>query len=572
MPLDSPARHGKGKEPINSLSPTITLQPQNKSILSNQTVALTVSADGDTLLQYQWYQGTSSDTTTPVSGATNANLTTPMLTATTSYWVRVTNDYKSTDSSTATVTVSGTPSVPTDLNGTAISPSSILLTWTASTGNVAATGYNVYRDGAPIGTSTTASYSDTGLTAATAYAYSISAYTAAGDTSAQTASVSVTTQLSGAQTCQVTDVTTLTAALADAAANPSATFTINLAPGTYTLAPSALADLSIAGTTLQGPTSDSPAILDGSALTDGVIFNITASVVTLSNLKLTNAANHAIAIQSGANTGTIANCIFSRTTEAAGAMIDGTGCDGWTVTGNTISEGVADTSATAEPAIHFYAEASNTIITDNIILNCDQGIGLGSATSTHTSGTIRNNMIADDRTTGNPGAGISLESTTNTVVDNNTLYSTNSYDNSIEYNNCSGVSIRNNLASKAITGSTSMETTLTTNYTPAQATWFIAPASADLRLNSAVPNVVDAGTPIDDLTMDIEGDPGPPAAATTSVPTNTPAAPPAPARVAVRRARVVPVRRHRPRQVRAAVQVPAVAEIGSNQTQAPAGI
>ena len=62
---------------------------------------------------YQWYEGTSGTTTTPV-GTNSASFTTPALTATKSYWVRVTstcNGSTSVNSSTATLTVSTASSI-----------------------------------------------------------------------------------------------------------------------------------------------------------------------------------------------------------------------------------------------------------------------------------------------------------------------------------------------------------------------------------------------------------------------------------------------------------------------------
>ncbi len=54
---------------------------------------------------YQWYQGLSGDTSKPLSGATNNSFTTPPLTATTSYWVAVTQNGSTVDSTTVTVNV-----------------------------------------------------------------------------------------------------------------------------------------------------------------------------------------------------------------------------------------------------------------------------------------------------------------------------------------------------------------------------------------------------------------------------------------------------------------------------------
>jgi hypothetical protein len=53
------------------------------------------------------------------------------------------------------------------------------------------TGHKIYRNGTQVGTSTTASYSDTGLLASTVYTYTISAYDAANNNSAQSMSMGV---------------------------------------------------------------------------------------------------------------------------------------------------------------------------------------------------------------------------------------------------------------------------------------------------------------------------------------------------------------------------------------------
>jgi parallel beta-helix repeat protein len=75
------------------------------------------------------------------------------------------------------------PSVPIGLTGTAVSSSVVSLSWTASTDNVGVTGYHIYRDDTEIGTSTTTSYTDTGLAADTTYSYAVAAYDEAGNLS-----------------------------------------------------------------------------------------------------------------------------------------------------------------------------------------------------------------------------------------------------------------------------------------------------------------------------------------------------------------------------------------------------
>lgn len=88
-------------------APTITTQPQSQTIQSSQSANLSVAASGSAPLAYQWYQGSSGDTGSPVGGATSATLNTGPLTATVSGWVRVSNACGHADSVTATITVTG---------------------------------------------------------------------------------------------------------------------------------------------------------------------------------------------------------------------------------------------------------------------------------------------------------------------------------------------------------------------------------------------------------------------------------------------------------------------------------
>lgn len=86
------------------------------------------------------------------------------------------------------------PAAPTGLSATAASSSRIDLGWTASTDNVGVSGYRVYRDGTQIADVGGTSYSDTGLTAATMYSYTVAAYDAAGNVSGKSSGASATTE------------------------------------------------------------------------------------------------------------------------------------------------------------------------------------------------------------------------------------------------------------------------------------------------------------------------------------------------------------------------------------------
>ncbi|MCX6855947.1 MAG: putative Ig domain-containing protein, partial [Verrucomicrobia bacterium] len=82
----------------------ITTSPAATSIVSGQSTTLTVTASGDGPLTYAWFRGASGTTTNPV-GSNSDSFTTPVLTATTSYWVRVTNAANPTGANSATATV-----------------------------------------------------------------------------------------------------------------------------------------------------------------------------------------------------------------------------------------------------------------------------------------------------------------------------------------------------------------------------------------------------------------------------------------------------------------------------------
>ncbi|KFE62306.1 carbohydrate binding domain-containing protein [Hyalangium minutum] len=86
------------------------------------------------------------------------------------------------------------PSAPTGLAAATVTDRSVKLTWNAASDNVGVTGYTVFRGGTQAGTSTSTSYTDSGLTASTAYSYTVKARDAAGNLSAASATLNVTTQ------------------------------------------------------------------------------------------------------------------------------------------------------------------------------------------------------------------------------------------------------------------------------------------------------------------------------------------------------------------------------------------
>ncbi|MDF3129489.1 hypothetical protein P0Y35_09815 [Kiritimatiellaeota bacterium B1221] len=89
------------------------------------------------------------------------------------------------------------PSVVQNLTATAVSTSQINLTWDAATDNLGVQGYDILRNSVFHDVSTTLSYSDSGLTPDTTYSYTVAAFDARDNTSANSAPASATTQSVG---------------------------------------------------------------------------------------------------------------------------------------------------------------------------------------------------------------------------------------------------------------------------------------------------------------------------------------------------------------------------------------
>ncbi|TLS51877.1 PKD domain-containing protein [Paenibacillus antri] len=139
-----------------------------------------------------------------VTGNT-ANVTDRNVTPFTTRYVRLYITYPSTIDSTARIyeleVYSGgggggdatAPTAPTNLSSPSKTTTSVSLTWTASTDNVAVVGYDIYRNGVLCGSSTTTSYTCGNLTPNTAYSFTVKARDAVPNVSAASSALSVTT-------------------------------------------------------------------------------------------------------------------------------------------------------------------------------------------------------------------------------------------------------------------------------------------------------------------------------------------------------------------------------------------
>jgi hypothetical protein len=96
------------------IPPTITTHPKSQTINSNQTATISVEATGSAPFSYQWYTGSTGNTSNPIGGATSESYTTPPLTSTSSFWVRVSNEAGHADSNTAIISIG----LPSQMEGT----------------------------------------------------------------------------------------------------------------------------------------------------------------------------------------------------------------------------------------------------------------------------------------------------------------------------------------------------------------------------------------------------------------------------------------------------------------------
>ncbi|MBS2963541.1 fibronectin type III domain-containing protein, partial [Actinocrinis puniceicyclus] len=147
---------------------------------------------------------------TQVGTATSTSYTDTGLTASTQYSYTVAaydaaGNVSTPSSAVSTTTSAGAgdttpPSTPTNVVASGVTSSSVSLSWSPSTDNVGVTGYRIYRNGTQVGTATSTSYTDTGLTASTQYSYTVAAYDAAGNVSTPSSAVSTTTSAGAGDT------------------------------------------------------------------------------------------------------------------------------------------------------------------------------------------------------------------------------------------------------------------------------------------------------------------------------------------------------------------------------------
>lgn len=182
---------------LDTTAPSITAITTTVITSSSVTIAWTTNEPSTSQIDYG--PTTAYGTTTPLDTAlvTSHSVTLNGLIANATYNFRIrSSDALSTEGASANATFiidTTAPSIPAGLTATAVSSSQINLSWTASTDNVAVTGYQVFRGGNLVAAVASTSYSNIGLVAGTNYVYTVKAIDAAGNTSLASGSANTTT-------------------------------------------------------------------------------------------------------------------------------------------------------------------------------------------------------------------------------------------------------------------------------------------------------------------------------------------------------------------------------------------
>jgi len=339
-------------------------------------------------------------------------------------------------------------------------------------------------------------------------------------------------------------------------ANSGGDMTILLADGVYDLTGVAL-HITADGVTVRSASGNREAVvLDNHYVAGGTsgIFRVVSSGVTIADMTLQRPYYHAIHISPGeerstenilidnvhivdpgeqaikinadatdsatytVNNSTIRECLIELTDVGRASLtsdypcytggIDAHWAANWTVRDNVI-KGFWCSDGLSEHGIHFWNNSSNILVERNRIIDCDRGIGFGLGSDGNNGGIIRNNMVfhGPDHGYGYCDVGISVESTPNAEVYNNTIYHGHDY-SAIEYrfSTTTGILIVNNLTNRAVSQRDGASGQVENNLTKADSSWFTNTVAGDLHLAGEIYDVIDRGLPIAGLTDDFDGD------------------------------------------------------------------
>jgi hypothetical protein len=357
-----------------------------------------------------------------------------------------------------------------------------------------------------------------------------------------------------------------------AGAAPGMTFL--LMDGTYPLAGAALR-LRAAGVTLRSVSGDAAkVIIDGEYKTPEAVV-ITASDVTVAHVTITRAVDHPVHIYpetagdvrntrlyglrlidggeqfvkvnpNGARTNFVdggrLECSFLQLTEAGRPMVEslgGTSCytggidvhsgRGWVVRSNRFEDIYCRTGYLAEHAVHFWTGSRDTVVENNVVVNCARGVGYGLVEDGagrvypddpypgrgyigHYDGVIRNNVIYAN--VPQYDTGIELDQARGVRVYHNTVFAgpgATAAFSSIDSRFANTLAdIRNNLVNR-LTVRDGAGSNASNNREMVPAAYFTNVAGLDFHLSATATDALDKGVVLPEAGLDLDGQPHGPA-------------------------------------------------------------
>jgi hypothetical protein len=204
--------------------------------------------------------------------------------------------------------------------------------------------------------------------------------------------------------------------------------------------------------------------------------------------------------------------------------IDTHGARGWIVRDNRFDGIYCASEGLAEHAVHFWVGSRDTVVENNLIVDCARGIGFGLTQSGasrsypdnpypgvsfvgHYDGILRNNVIAASIRYFDTG--IELAQARGARVYHNTVFaapSASGFFSPIDYRFANTVvDARNNLVSRAVTRRDGAMGTVSNNGEMAAAALFADPASNDFHLRSTAAAAIDRGVVVAESGRDLDG-------------------------------------------------------------------
>jgi chitodextrinase len=293
------------------------------------------------------------------------------------------------------ITDTQAPTVPNSLSASGITGSGFMLAWAASSDNVGVTGYEVFRDGISLGTTATTTFSVTGLVCATTANFTVKARDAAGNWSASSSILTVsTTLLPNAGT--ISGTTTL------CAGTTSALSSNGLAGGTWSSSNSAIATINTSG------------------VLSGVSAGTTTITYSVSDNGCTSSTTTTVTINPLPNAGTISGT--STLTTGTTTTLTSNGLSGGSWTSSNIAVATVNASGVVSGV-----SAGTTAITYTVTSNgCTSSV---SATITVTAPVSTTTIVVRARSVGKSGASFRVEimngssATGGTILQNSSTFS-----------------------------------------------------------------------------------------------------------------------------------------------------